>query len=74
MESIIAKLLDDFEHGRMTRRQLIKSIAVVATAAAVPRPASAESAKGFRAVRSTTSPTRSTTTRRPGTSTRICWE
>jgi catechol 2,3-dioxygenase-like lactoylglutathione lyase family enzyme len=50
MESIIAKLLDDFEHGRMTRRQLIKSVAVVATAAAVPRPASAENAKGFQAV------------------------
>jgi hypothetical protein len=24
MENMIAKLLDDFEHGRMTRRQLIK--------------------------------------------------
>jgi catechol 2,3-dioxygenase-like lactoylglutathione lyase family enzyme len=50
MESMIAKLLDDFEHGRMTRRQLIKSIAIVATAAAVPHPASAESSKGFQAV------------------------
>ena len=50
IESIIAKLLDDFEHGGMTRRQLIKSIAVVATAAAVPRPASAENSKGFKAV------------------------
>jgi catechol 2,3-dioxygenase-like lactoylglutathione lyase family enzyme len=50
MESIIAKLLDDFEHGRTTRRQLIKSIALVATAAAVPRPASAENSKGFKGV------------------------
>ena len=50
MEGIIAKLLDDFEHGRMTRRQLIKSIALVATAAAVPRPASAENSKGFKGV------------------------
>jgi catechol 2,3-dioxygenase-like lactoylglutathione lyase family enzyme len=49
MESIIAKLLDDFERGRMTRRQLIKSIAVVATAAASPRPAAAENSKGFKA-------------------------
>jgi catechol 2,3-dioxygenase-like lactoylglutathione lyase family enzyme len=50
MESTIAKLLDDFEHGRMTRRQLIKSLAVVAAAAAVPAGASAESSKGFRVV------------------------
>jgi catechol 2,3-dioxygenase-like lactoylglutathione lyase family enzyme len=50
MESMIAKLLDDFEHGRMTRRQLIKSIAIVATAAAVAHAASAESSKGFKAV------------------------
>jgi catechol 2,3-dioxygenase-like lactoylglutathione lyase family enzyme len=34
MESLIAKLLSDFEHGRMNRRQLIQSIAVTATAIA----------------------------------------
>ncbi|MGB2670120.1 MAG: VOC family protein [Candidatus Acidiferrum sp.] len=50
MESMIAKLLDDFEHGRMTRRQLIKSIAVVATVAADVTPASTGSSKGFKAV------------------------
>jgi len=50
MESMIAKLLEDFEHGRMTRRQLIKSIAAVAAAGAVPPHASAESSKGFAAV------------------------
>jgi catechol 2,3-dioxygenase-like lactoylglutathione lyase family enzyme len=50
MESMIAKLLDDFEHGKMTRRQLIQSIAIAATAAAVPIPASAESPKSFRGV------------------------
>jgi len=33
MENIIAKLLQDFEHGRMTRRQLIQSLALAATAA-----------------------------------------
>ena len=33
MEHIIAKLLHDFEHGRMTRRQLIQSLALTATAA-----------------------------------------
>jgi catechol 2,3-dioxygenase-like lactoylglutathione lyase family enzyme len=50
MESMIAKLLEDFEHGRMTRRQLIKSIAAVATVSAIPTPASAASSKGFKVV------------------------
>jgi catechol 2,3-dioxygenase-like lactoylglutathione lyase family enzyme len=49
MEHLIAKLLDDFDHGRMTRRQLIKSLAVVAVPTG-PLPASAESPPGFRAV------------------------
>ena len=34
MEHIIAKLLQDFEQGMMTRRQLIQSLALTATAAA----------------------------------------
>ena len=43
MEHIIAKLLQDFEQGMMTRRQLIQSLALTATAAsaasaAPPRP------------------------------------
>jgi catechol 2,3-dioxygenase-like lactoylglutathione lyase family enzyme len=50
MENVIAKLLDDFDHGKMTRRQLIKSLSLVATAAASVAPASGESSKGFRAV------------------------
>ena len=33
MENVIAKLLQDFERGRMTRRQLIQSLALAATAA-----------------------------------------
>lgn len=33
MEHIIATLLQDFEQGQMTRRQLIKSLALTATAA-----------------------------------------
>jgi len=51
-ESIIAKLLDDFEHGKMTRRQLIQSLALGATATAVARTAVAAPAErqGFRAV------------------------
>lgn len=33
METIIAKLLGDFENGKMNRRQLIQSLALAATAA-----------------------------------------
>ena len=44
MENVIAKLLQDFERGKMTRRQLIQSLALAATAAsaasAAPAPAS----------------------------------
>jgi len=50
MENMIAKLLDDFDRGRMTRRQLIQSLAVVAAAAAGATPASGENSKGFKAV------------------------
>jgi catechol-2,3-dioxygenase len=34
MEYIIGKLLEDFEHGKMTRRQLIKTLALTTAAAA----------------------------------------
>lgn len=50
METLIAKLLEDFDHGRMTRRQLIKSLAVVAVASANITPASGEDSRGFNAV------------------------
>jgi catechol 2,3-dioxygenase-like lactoylglutathione lyase family enzyme len=53
MEHIIASLLTDFEHGKMTRRQLIQSLALTATAAsaagAAPVAAAAER-KGFKAI------------------------
>ena len=51
MENTIAMLLDDFDRGKMTRRQLIKSISIVAVAAAtgVP-PALAQTKKGFKGV------------------------
>jgi catechol 2,3-dioxygenase-like lactoylglutathione lyase family enzyme len=42
MESIIAKLLQDFEQGKMSRRQLIQSLAVAASAAAAVTPAIAD--------------------------------
>jgi catechol 2,3-dioxygenase-like lactoylglutathione lyase family enzyme len=46
MEHIIAKLLQDFEQGKMSRRQLIQSLALAATAsAAVAAPAAAADSK-----------------------------
>ena len=54
MEHIIANLLSDFEHGKMTRRQLIQSLALTATAASAVGAASAGAAaaegKGFKAI------------------------
>lgn len=52
MEHIIARLLEDFENGKLSRRQLIKSLAVTATAACVGGPDSAAAVenKGFKAV------------------------
>jgi catechol 2,3-dioxygenase-like lactoylglutathione lyase family enzyme len=41
MEQIITKLLQDFEQGKMTRRQLIKSLTITATAASTLGSASA---------------------------------
>lgn len=48
MESMIARLLQDFEQGKMTRRQLIKSLTVAASAAAAVKaiPAAAAAADG----------------------------
>jgi catechol 2,3-dioxygenase-like lactoylglutathione lyase family enzyme len=55
MEHVIATLLRDFEEGRMSRRQLIQSLAMAATAVAGVRsaaaaPAPAPDTKGFKAV------------------------
>lgn len=56
MENLIAKLLDDFERGKMSRRQLIKSLAiagaVASTGAAIATGSTAfgEERKGFKAV------------------------
>jgi hypothetical protein len=41
MEGIIAGLLKQFEEGKMTRRQLIQSLALAAAAAAAPGAAAA---------------------------------
>src|SRR5262245_37561557 len=44
METVIAQLLNDFERGKMTRRQLIQSLALAAGAAAVPATLDAQGA------------------------------
>jgi|SRR5581483_7647239 len=46
MEHIIESLLQKFEQGKMSRRQLVKSLAVAAAAA----PAATAAGKGFQAV------------------------
>ena len=51
MEHLFSKLLEDFEQGRMNRRQLIQSLAVAATAAGAAAPARAgEGSGGFKTV------------------------
>ena len=52
MEHIIANLLQDFERGKITRRQLIQSIALTATAASAvsATPAAAAEAKVLKAI------------------------
>jgi catechol 2,3-dioxygenase-like lactoylglutathione lyase family enzyme len=45
MESVIAGLLQDFENGKMTRRQLIQSLALAAVAAAPAGSAAAQAVK-----------------------------
>jgi len=51
MEHIIAKLLHDFEQGRMTRRQLVQGLTLVATvASAASAPAAAADGKVVRAI------------------------
>ena len=41
MESLSARWFEQFEAGKVTRRQIIQGLAALATSAAVPRPASA---------------------------------
>ena len=48
MEHIIGRLLQDYEHGKMTRRQLIRTLALTATAASTA--AAAEAAAPANAV------------------------
>src|SRR4051812_33749021 len=50
MESIIAKLLQDFEQGKMDRRQLIKSLSVAAAAAVGMAPSARAAGKPLEAL------------------------
>jgi catechol 2,3-dioxygenase-like lactoylglutathione lyase family enzyme len=50
MEHIIARLLQDFEQGKMTRRQLIQGLALTATAAAAASAADAAASPVAQAV------------------------
>ena len=52
MEQVIAKFLQEFEQGKMNRRQLIQSLAFLATAAAAasPKPAAAAEGKVLKAI------------------------
>lgn len=50
MEGAIAKLLEDFERGKMTRRQLIKSLSVVAAVASKATATTPAKGKSFQAV------------------------
>jgi catechol 2,3-dioxygenase-like lactoylglutathione lyase family enzyme len=46
MEQIIARLLQDFEHGMMSRRQLIQSLAAIAGSVALAPPPAVAAAEG----------------------------
>src|SRR5262249_44945666 len=50
MERVIAKLLQDFEQGKMTRRQLIQSLSLAAAAAAGIAPAARAAGKPLEAL------------------------
>jgi catechol 2,3-dioxygenase-like lactoylglutathione lyase family enzyme len=52
MEKIISQLLQDFENGKMSRRQLIQSLALTATAASgvALTGTAAEAASGFKTI------------------------
>ena len=73
MEQIVAKLLQDFELGKMNRQQLIQSLAVAASAASAAAPLEPPTAKGSKLSPSITSLIRWAITPGPATSIRICW-
>lgn len=50
MEQVIDHLLQDFERGKLSRRQLIRTLTAVAASSAVGSTAAIAAPKGFRAV------------------------
>jgi len=50
MEQIVTKLVSEFEQGKLTRRQLIKSLSVAAAAAAGMAPAASAAGKPLQAL------------------------
>ena len=50
MEAVIAKLLQDFEQGKMNRRQLIQSLSIAAAASAGMAPAAMAAGKPLEAL------------------------
>ena len=50
MERVIANLLSEFEEGKLTRRELIRSLALTVTAASVAGAAPTAEGMGFKAV------------------------
>jgi len=50
MEQVIANLVRDFESGKLSRRELIRSLTLTATAATVATAAPAAQGNGFKAV------------------------
>lgn len=51
MEIVVSELLKKYEDGKLSRRQLIQSLALAAIAAAAPADAAAQGQRGFRTTR-----------------------
>ena len=51
MEIVVSELLKKYEDGKLSRRQLIQSLALAAVAAAAPANAAAQGQRGFRTTR-----------------------
>lgn len=50
MEQVISNLVREFENGKLTRRELVRSLAIAVTAASASGAAPAAEGKGFKAI------------------------
>jgi catechol 2,3-dioxygenase-like lactoylglutathione lyase family enzyme len=50
MEQVISNLVRDFENGKLSRRQLVRTLALTAAAATVPGASAVAEGRGFKAV------------------------